>query len=47
MTLASSVLAEDRYVRVAVDEAGALRILTNGGRTIVQTKEPEHHIPFR
>ena len=41
MTLASSVLAEDRYVRAVVDEAGALRILTSDGRTIVQTKEPE------
>jgi len=47
MTLASSVLAEDRYVRAAVDEAGTLRIVTSDGRTIVQTKEPEHHIPFR
>jgi len=45
--LPASALAADRYVSAAVDEAGALRIVTSDGRTIVQTKEPEHHIPFR
>ena len=41
VTLVSSASAADRYVSASVDEAGALRILTSDGRTIVQTREPE------
>jgi len=41
VTLASSASAADRYVSASVDEAGALRIVTSDGRTIVQGKERE------
>jgi hypothetical protein len=37
--LASPGFAQDRYVRAVVDEAGALRIVTSSGRTLIQPKE--------
>ena len=41
LAVASPGLAAERYVKASVDAAGALRILTSDGRTIVPPKEPE------
>jgi hypothetical protein len=41
LLLAASSEAADSYVRAAVDEAGALRVVTRAGQALVFHKEPE------